>query len=144
MIGVLSIVGKLFGHLQRVTGANLIDLNGPISIYRGDSAALRLTVTDDEDDRIDLTNYTIELQIKAARGAADPALVAKAVGTGITLLDQTEADTKGQADVAILIADMTREPGLYYISITTISQDGTDRQTLIDREFVILDVVNLP
>lgn len=144
MIGVLSIVGKLFGHLQLVTGANLIDLNGPISIYRGNSATLRLTVTDDEDARIDLTTYTIELQIKAARGAADPALVEKTLLDGITLLDQTEEDTIGQADIAITIADMTREPALLYLDVVVISQDGTDRQTLIDREFTVAGVVNLP
>lgn len=142
MNGSISIVDKWFGHLQRVTGANVIDLNGPISIYRGDSATLRLTVTDDEDARVDLTGATIELQVKAALGDADPALITASVGSGITLRDQTDDEEIGQADIALTSANTNRTPGLFYLDVV-VEVSGT-RQHLMVREFTVDGVVNAP
>lgn len=141
MIGAIGLVGQRFGELQRLEGTTMINIIGPINVYRGDQATFRLTVTDDEDARVDITGATIELQVKTAKGDADPATIAKSVGSGITLLAQT-GDTEGQADAVLLSADTDIAPGLRYLSVVIVIAGV--RQTLVDREFVILPVVNAP
>lgn len=144
MKATLAIVGKVFGQLALVQGSNMIDIVGPFTIYRGDAATLRLTVTDDDDARIDLTGATIELQVKAGIGDADPALIAKAIGTGVTLLDQTAPDTKGQADIAIAGGDTDRAPGLYWLDVVVTPLAGDRQHVITPIELTIGGVVNLP
>lgn len=142
MNGAIATVGQLFCLVQRDTGASVINLIGPISIHKGDDVTLRLTVTDDEDAREDITGATIELQVKAARGGADPALITRAVASGITILDQSDEDTIGQADADLSSAVTNIAAGLYYLSVVIVL--AGKRQTLVDREFTILPVVNAP
>lgn len=140
MIGRIASVGQWFGHLQLVEGADVIDLIGPMRIYRGDTATYRLTVTDDDDARINLTGATIELQVKTALGGADPAAIAKTVGGGITLLAQAD-DTLGQADVAISSADSGITPGLYWLDVVVVLA-GSRQHVIAPREYTIADAVN--
>lgn len=140
-MGKLAIVGARFGLLQ-LFGATMIDLIGPLRVPRGDYVKYRLTVTDDEDERVDLTGSTIELQVKTALGAVDPPLIAKSIGSGITLLTQS-GDTKGQADIVLLPADTNITSALYYLDIVLV-EAGTQRQHVIEREFTIGGVVNPP
>lgn len=142
MNGAIGLVGQLFGELQRIEGTAMINIIGPITVHKGDQVTFRITVTDDEDERTDITGATIELQVKSAKGAADPATIERAVGSGITLLDQTDVDTKGQADAILLSAATNITAGLYYLSVVVVLAGV--RQTIVDREFVILDVVNAP
>lgn len=143
MKGAIGLVGQLFCELQRIEDTAMINIIGPINVYRGDQVTFRLTVTDDEDERVNITGATIELQVKTAKGDADPPTITKAVGGGITLLDQTaDSDTEGQADAVLLSANTDITPGLRYLSVVVVL--GGVRQTLVDREFVILDVVNRP
>lgn len=143
MKATLSIVGRLFGHLQRVQGETMIDLVAPFTIYRGDAATLRLTVTDDDDARVDLTGATIELQIKTAINGADPATVSKAIGSGITLLAQA-GDTLGQADIAISGADTNQTPGLFYLDVVVTPLAGDRQHVIAPMAITIGGVVNLP
>ncbi len=122
--GVLSDVGRLFGLLQFVEEAPVIDIVAPPTFWRGETRTLRLTVTDDADARVDLTAATaIEFQIKSAPGAADPALVAKALGDGVTLLTQT-GETIGQADIVIAQGDTTdataMPAGVYWLDAVVV------------------------
>lgn len=143
-IGSLGVVGARLGLLQLV-GDTMIDLIGPMLVHRGDALALRLTITDDEDERVDITGATIELQVKANLGDADPPTIAKAVGTGITLLTQS-GDTLGQADIAITggaAGDTDKTPGLYWLDVVLVLA-GARAHVVAPREFTIGPVVNAP
>lgn len=77
----------------------------PLSVYRGESKTYRFTVVDvDTGDRVNLTGATIDFTIKAADGAG-AALLAKAIGSGITLRDQTDPAQRGQFDVVLPYAN---------------------------------------
>lgn len=140
MKAAIVTLGQLFGRLQ--DNNTMINLIGPMSLPRGDSATYLLTVTDDDDDAIDITGLGIELEIKSALGAADPATIRKTVGAGITLLTQS-GDTLGQATIEIDSTDSDITPGLRYLDVVVI--DGADRQHVVGpREFSITGVVNAP
>jgi hypothetical protein len=143
MQATIASVGELFGALAIVKGDTMIDLVGPMRILKGDDAVYRLTIVDDADARIDLTAATIEMQIKPALGADDPPTIAKSVGAGITLLDQTQDETKGQADINIAPADTASlTPGLFWLDVVAII-GGIRRHAIEPREFTVGDVVNL-
>ncbi len=142
MRAALGLVGQLFGRLA-LAGDTLIDLIGPMLVYAGDTATLRLTITDDADARIDLTGAGIELQVKPAVGAADPPTIAKEVGAGIELLDQTDPATKGQADVTITSDDTDQTAGLYWLDVVVAIGSGRVH-VIAPREFTIAAVVNRP
>lgn len=125
----------------------MIDIDGPVTIRRGESIAYLLTVTDDEDERVDLTGATVELEIKAAVGDPDPPKVAKALGTGIALRDQDVAATKGQADITIGVADTAdaaaMPAGVYALDVVIVI--GEIRSYVVEDLVVRLrDVVNAP
>ena len=142
MRGALALVGQLFGTFHRVEGTTMIELIGPILVYQGDDLALCLTVTDDDGVRVDLTTLdAIEVEVKSAPGAADPALIHKDLTDGVTPRDQTADATKGQADVVILSVNTTQTPGLYYLDVVVIV-DGVRQHIEGPREFTIAGVVN--
>lgn len=66
----------------------------------GESKTWLLTVTTDG-ARQSLTGLTIEFEVRTDEAAPDPPLIARAVGTGITLRDQGVEATKGQAELAL-------------------------------------------
>lgn len=137
MKATIATIGRLFGLLQEQT--TMINLIGPMRVWRGDSATYVLTVTDDEDEPIDLTGMSIALQVRSAPGASGDPVIDKSVGDGITLLAQS-GDTLGQATVELLSADTDKEPGLYYLDAKVA--DGADVQHVIEpREFTIGAVV---
>lgn len=142
MRATLAMVGQLFGRLA-LAGDTLIDLIGPMLVYAGDTATLRLTITDDADARIDLTAAAIEMQVKPAIGAADPATIDKAIGSGIELLDQTDAATKGQADITITSDDTDQTAGLYWLDVVVMIGGGRVH-AVAPLEFTIAPVVNRP
>lgn len=123
----------------------MIDLSGPILLLRGDDATYRLTVTDEDDERINITGATIEFVLKASLGAPDPALISKSVGDGITILAQGDSDdTKGQADIVLVPADSSGiTPGLYYLDIV-VTIGGVRTHVVTGREFTIGAVIAIP
>lgn len=143
MIGALGVLQQRFGFLARVGETHVITLLGPLTVYAGDALPLRLTVTDDADARVDLTGAAIELEVKARIGGPDPAAIHKAIGSGITLLDQTSADTRGQADIAITSTDTSLTPGLYWLDVV-LTLSGVRGHVIAPREFTVLGVVNQP
>jgi len=140
--GAIAVVGQLFGHLQLVEATTMIDLIGPMTIYAGDSATYRLTVTDDADARVDLTGAAIEFQVKPTLGGADPPAIAKAVASGITLLAQS-GDTLGQADITISSVDSNLTPKLYWLDVVVMLSGGR-AHVIAPREYTIAPVVNGP
>jgi hypothetical protein len=144
MKATIGSVGELFGLLQLVGETSMIDLIGPMRILRGDTATYRITVTDDDDARVDLDGAAIELQVKPTLGAADPPTISKLVGSGITILDQLVADTKGQADVAISSVDSsTPAAGLYWLDVVVVLA-GARVHVVAPREYTIGETVNIP
>ena len=116
----------------------------PIVGFRGADRVFRVTVTKaDDSGRQDLTGATMEFQVKTAPGVADPALISKSVGAGITLLAQAGA-TLGQADLALASADTsgaTTPAGKYsYDLVATIG--GKRRVIIPPSDFTLKDVVN--
>lgn len=143
-MATLESVGELFGLLSLVGETEMIDLIGPMQLHRGDGATYRLTVFGDDDARADLTGATIELEVKAALGGADPAPIIKAVGTGITIAVPQTGGTKGQADIVIDSADSDIAPALYWLDVVVTLAGGQRKHVLAPREFTILPVVNAP
>lgn len=143
MNGAMGVLQQRFGQLARVGETTVITLIGPLTVLAGDDLALRLTVTDDADARVDLTGAGIELEVKARIGGPDPAAIRKIVGSGITLLDQTSADTRGQADIAISSSDTSLTPGLYWLDVVLVL-GGVRGHVIAPREFTIVGAVNQP
>lgn len=144
MIGALGVLQQRFGHLARIGDTRVITLIGPLTVIAGDDLTLRLTVTDDADARVDLTTAdALELEVKRALGGADPAAIAKSLGAGITLLDQTSADTRGQADIVLTAADTGLAAGLYWLDVV-LELGGGRAHVIAPREFVVTATVNLP
>lgn len=127
----------------------------PQIIFLGESTVLLLTVVDDDTgDRFDLSTFAaIEWEVKAADGDADPALISKAIGSGITLRPQS-GTTLGQAEIAIATADTTTanpdwpaapaNVGVFRHDLIGIDGGG-DRTVLVPpSDFTVNPGVNLP
>lgn len=137
--GHLGALYSLFGLLQQV-GDTLLDLIGPITVYRGDSLEFRITITDDEDERVSLSAVTsLEVQVVKNLGDEDP-LIGKAFGTGITALPDS-GETVGQADCVLTSTDTDLDPGVYWLDVVAIVS-GRRGHVLAPTEFVIEDVAN--
>lgn len=114
----------------------------PISIERGDTYTWKVTAWDEDGARLNLTGATIEFQVKSALGAADPALIAKSVGSGITLLSQVDDATEGQFTIDLVSSDTeTRTPGVYWYDVVLIIS-GKRQHIIPPSKFVIKGVVN--
>lgn len=133
----IAIEGKLFGLLQQDTGEIMIDLIGPIEVVAGDDLDLVLTVTDDEDAREDLTGLVGDaIRVRIAVDFSSPAILELTIGSGVTLLDQTDPDTKGQATVTLTGAQLTQTPQLYYAE-ATVALEGKRQHVIEPRQFTI-------
>jgi hypothetical protein len=115
-------------------------------VLKGESRTFRLTVTQRSDGtRVDLTGTTLEFQVKVKVGDGDPPLIAKAIGTGVTLLNQTMAATKGQADIALSPSDTaTLAAGVYAYDVVLVLLGGERHYVVPPSEFVVRAVVNAP
>lgn len=135
--GQLAIIGQRFGALQIIGGSNVIEIIGPMLVYAGDSLTMRITVTDDADARVDLSAATaLDVQVEKKLGSTAPPSISKAIGSGVTLLDQTAADTKGQADVRFDPADTAKPAGLYWLNVV-LGLAGDRQHVVAPREFTI-------
>lgn len=144
-------LSALFGDIQRANilvadvqeiGAIMIDLFGPIEIERGDTFFWRFTVRDDTGAAIDVTGYEFEVEVKTEIDGPDPAVIAKTVGAGVTILAQT-GDTLGQSDVLFTSADNTITSRLYWLDVVAI-KSGVRTHVVKPRPYTILGVVNGP
>lgn len=121
----------------------------PISIYVGQTKRLTLAFADADGERIDLTTATaIELQVKAADGDADPALIALSIGDGITVRPQV-GDDIGMADAVISSARTTAAPwpdapasvGIFRYDVV-LEISGDRHYAVPPSDFVVRSVVN--
>lgn len=117
------------------------------SIYQGEDKTFRLTVTEDDGQRKDLTGSTLEFQVKSALGGADPAAIFKSsVNAGeITVLDQTAGvATVGQADIDLVSGDTITPDllGFYKYDVVLILPGGKRKIIVAPSDFEVQDVVN--
>lgn len=140
MMGTLEIAGQMFALLSQEQGDNMIAVIGPMRVFRGDTLDLVMTVTDDADERVDLTGATIVLTVKPNPGDAGTTF-SRSVGSGITLRDQNDEDEKGQADIAITSANTLQNAGLYYLDVV-VTLAGKTQHVIEPIEFTIAATVN--
>jgi len=140
LTGALAQTNVLVGRLQ-IAGDDVIDIIGPVSPYQGDTLDLVLIVTDDAGAPVILTGATIEVQVKTVVGAPDPPMIAKAIGSGVTLLDQSDPATQGRAAVAFSSSDTSVTPTAYAIDVV-VALNGKRQHVIAPRAFNVLPVVN--
>lgn len=111
----------------------------------GDTEVILLTFTRDVDGALmDLSAEVseIELEIKTADGAADPATVRKTLsGANIVLLAQS-GDTLGQAEATIDSSDTSAIAGQYRWDVVATLTDGSRVHAILPSDFEIVAVVN--
>lgn len=136
-MSAIGVEGKLFGLLQQDTGANMINLIGPISVVAGDALDLVLTITDDADVRVDLTAYAgADIRVRIGPTLGEAAILELVIGSGITLLDQDDEDEIGQAAVALTEAQTAQTPALYWLEATALVE-GKRKHVIEPRQFTI-------
>lgn len=99
IVGALSVDGKAIGML---------------TLYKGEQVVVRLTCTNPDHSRADLTGAAISFKVRRFPGDANPAVITKIIGAGIILGNQANADTKGTADITIAPADIAAIAGGIY------------------------------
>jgi hypothetical protein len=72
-------------------------------MYRATHDGWTFTVTDKDGVATDITGWNIWYEAKASKNDADGSVFQKAVGSGVTILNQTT--NKGQCEVALVPAD---------------------------------------
>jgi hypothetical protein len=110
-----------------------------IRLSKGAHAIITLTVFDEADERVNLTNHGVSFRVKQTLADASAA-IAKTVGSGVTLLTQS-GDTLGQAEVEITPADLTAmAPGLYVFEVrVTEPAPGSRIHSVIHPSDLVLD-----
>lgn len=112
--------------------------------YRGASVRKVLTVSTDGEPRSLADATAIELQVKSQPGGADPAPIALAIGSGITLRDQD--DEPGVADVVITSAQtQSLTPGVWWFDVVVEFASPAERAYVIPpTKVIVAAVVNPP
>lgn len=114
------------------------------SVLRGETRGWLVTVTDENDARIDLNGVDeIEFQVKKRMGRGDPPLVFKSIAMGgITVLDQSAPATKGQFELLLTVNDTKNLPAARY-RYDVVIVAGSQRQYVVPpSDFELGDVVN--
>jgi hypothetical protein len=111
-------------------------------IYKGQSATFRITITDEDGERYDLTGATLYFRVKVSVTTADPALITKVSSTPaqITILAQS-GDTVGQAEIYLLPADTTALTAINYVYDVWILKATGEKEPVVP---VSALVINLP
>jgi hypothetical protein len=115
----------------------------PIVIYKGEDKSFILTFTDENGDRIDLTPFTaIEFEVKVKAGDADPALISKTLGAGITKLTQSGL-TLGQAQLDVDGPDTSGLTArLHKYDVVAIDGSAQRHTVIPPNDFDLREVVN--
>jgi hypothetical protein len=115
----------------------------PLAVYKGEDKNYTLTIVDENGDRVDITGFAIEFEVKPKAGDPDPASIAKSVGSGIVLKPQT-GDTLGQATISLDPADTSGLAALVYKYDVVAVDGGGERHVVIPPStFDLREVVNV-
>jgi hypothetical protein len=103
-----------------------------------EDATFRVTCFDEDDARVDLTGATITFRVKNAITDVD-AVIAKSVGSGITILDQSDPDgeTYGQADIEVLRADVAALAAGVKVYEVVVTLDGNTASVVRPNPYVL-------
>lgn len=117
-----------------------------ITLHQGDTLRRRFRATDrTTGDVVNLAGFEVEFEVKTADDEPDPPLVARQVGNGVTILDQTPgSDTEGVVEVQLdPIHTRDLDPDTYRYDVVWIEAD-LDRFHFpgTPEDFVVLGVVN--
>lgn len=121
----------------------MVDITGPIEIYRGDTFTFQIAVTGDDGSAESLAGAAVEVQVKQELNAPDPPLIDKSIANGGIILEPDSGDTVGVATCTFSSAETNVEPGTYWIDIVGVF-DGARGHLLAPTELVIKGSVNIP
>lgn len=110
--------------------------------YKGEDRTYTIFVVDEEEDAVDITGFGIEWEVKTNTGVADPAAIAKSVGSGITIAPDQVAN-KGEATLEINPSDTSSlAAGLYKYDLVVIDLSAERQLVIAPSDFNLLAVVN--
>jgi len=116
----------------------MANLRQDLQILRGISKTLRLTVEDEDGERVDLTGATVYFSVKV--NVADAAaVISKDSGTPseITILTQS-GDTLGQADIFLVPSDTSGlSPIQHYYDVWVVLASGARHAVVPPASFYI-------
>lgn len=112
-----------------------------LTLYRGLTFELEIPVRDKTSALVDLTGYGAELAIKELPDDADPALLQIAVGTGITVADQTTRRGYLLVEVSAAVTDALAV-GDRWFDVIVIDLAGRRKHVVENRELEIRNPVN--
>lgn len=136
LTGVLSTHGQLTGTLQ-LQGVTVAAIEGPITVFQGDTAEYLLVVTDDAGQPFPLSTATaIDVRVAPVEGAA--VLISLSLGAGVQLLD--ESTSKGHAVIAFGSTDTAIQPNRYRMNVA-VTAPGLRQHVIPPRDLVIAAVV---
>lgn len=118
----------------------------PLTVWRGEYYSWTYTVgrvDDGEAENLD-SAVAIEFQVKATVGGADPPLLAKAIGTGITVEPQT-GTTIGQFTLELSPTDtMALAAGEYWYDLVVLMPGNQRHYVRKPNRLTVKGVVNPP
>lgn len=136
LVGILSTQGQLTGTLQ-LQGVTVAVIEGPITVFQGDTAQYLLIVTDDDGQPFPLSTATaIDVRVAPVEGAS--VSIALALGAGVQLLD--ESTSKGRAVIAFGSTDTAIAPNRYRMNVK-VTAPGLAQHVIAPRDFIIAAVV---
>jgi len=109
-----------------------------ISIYKGDSRTLEVTVTDTSGAAVDITGYTMKFTVK--KSEADTTNTIQKTTTLATEIDLTDP-ANGIAEVYLLPADTLNLKAGTYVYDVEVTTDTSKVYTVIKSTFVIVEDV---
>jgi len=121
----------------------------PLILLRFESRVITGTVLDPNNNNtpMNLTTFhggcnLLEFEVKTRPGVADPGILHKAIGSGVTILTQSGV-TLGQFTITFNPADFTAVvAGIYWMDIVAGFTDGTRYYVYAPTQMRIKDVVN--
>lgn len=114
----------------------------PKTIFKGEDKTYRLTITDADNERVDITGFALQFEVKLDVGDADPAIISKTVGAGITILTQS-GSTLGQATVEVDSADTSPLAVVVHkYDVVAVDLAGERHVVVPPSDFDVRDVVN--
>jgi hypothetical protein len=111
--------------------------------FKGEDKTYTILVVDEDGERVDITGFSIEFEVKVTAGAADPADIAKSVGSGI-VIDPDQVNNKGEATLSIDPSDTnTLAARVYKYDIVVIDLAGERHLVTPPSDFDLREVVNI-
>ncbi len=116
-----------------------------ISFIRGETKTLRVTITDEDGELLNLTGSTVYFRLKQKITDADPAIILKDSGTPTDieiLLPQTTLTNTGRADIKLVPSDTSGlTPGKYVYDVWIALASGAEHTVVKPSVFFIEQAV---